>query len=185
MLKAYCYRLYPNSSRQIQLEKSFGVCRLIYNTALKCRIRAWQSARIFLSACDLINQLPDLKEAFPWIAEVDSHGLQASILNMDKAFRNFFAGAGFPLFKKKSGGSLCGFLITKERSILKKDGSPFPGSPGSKPPLTVRFGERLERSPSPRRPPENIMLPSWSIPGSPSPKNRQSIPQALWGSTWG
>ena len=98
MFNAYRYRLYPNSSQQMQLEKSFGVCRLIYNTALECRIRAWQSAGISLSDYDLINQLPDLKEAFPWIAEVDSHALQASVLNLNKAFQHFFAGAGFPRF---------------------------------------------------------------------------------------
>jgi len=143
MLKGYRYRLYPNSSQQIQLEKSFGVCRLIYNTALECRIRAWQSARISLSACDLINQLPDLKEAFPWIAEVDSHALQASILNLNKAFQYFFAGAGFPRFKKKSGWQSVRFPDHKREVNFEKGWITLPKIPRIKASIDRAFRGKI------------------------------------------
>src|SRR6186713_762396 len=99
MLKAYKYRIYPTKEQQVKIEKTLGVCRLVYNLALETKIRAWQSAGKNLSAYDLHAQLPELKLAYPWIAEVDSQALQASINCLDNAFKGFFGGKGFPKFK--------------------------------------------------------------------------------------
>lgn len=64
-------------------------------------MHAWTSCKINLSAFDLINQLPALKDANPWMKEIDSQSLQASIRNLDRAYNNFFSGRGFPKFKSK------------------------------------------------------------------------------------
>lgn len=102
MLKAYKYRIYPNEEQAVKLDKTISTCRLVYNLALETNIRAWESARKTLSAFDLCYQLPELKEAFPWIAEVDSQALQASIKKIDKKFTSFFKGnSGYPKFKSK------------------------------------------------------------------------------------
>jgi putative transposase len=85
------------------IEKTFGICRLVYNLALETKIRAWQSAQKRLSAYDLIYQVPELKEAYPWMAEVDSQAINASINKLDNAFDGFFKGRGFPKFKNKRG----------------------------------------------------------------------------------
>ena len=34
MLKAYKYRIYPNDEQKIQLVKTFGCCRFVYNQTL-------------------------------------------------------------------------------------------------------------------------------------------------------
>ncbi|HYE69737.1 MAG TPA: hypothetical protein VEA58_14060, partial [Anaerovoracaceae bacterium] len=52
-----------------------------------------------------MNQLVELKEAYPWMKEVDSQALQAAIKKIDAAFENFFCGAGFPKFKSKKKGT--------------------------------------------------------------------------------
>ena len=31
MLKAYKYRIYPNNEQKIQIAKTFGCCRFVYN----------------------------------------------------------------------------------------------------------------------------------------------------------
>ena len=31
MLKAYKYRIYPNKEQEIQIAKTFGCCRFVYN----------------------------------------------------------------------------------------------------------------------------------------------------------
>ena len=59
------------------------------------------------SGYDCVKLLPGLKDTYPWLREVDSTALQASVLNMDHAYKNFFAGrrgrrkVGFPKFKAK------------------------------------------------------------------------------------
>jgi hypothetical protein len=34
MLKAYKYRIYPNSEQRTQIAKTFGCCRFVYNQTL-------------------------------------------------------------------------------------------------------------------------------------------------------
>ena len=101
MLKTYKYRIYPTNNQIIKIDQTINVCRFIYNLALETKIRAWQSAQKSISAYDLQKQLPELKKEYPWIAEVHSQALTGCILNLDKAFRSFFKGHGFPKFKNK------------------------------------------------------------------------------------
>lgn len=103
MLKAFKYRIYPNDEQKKKFAQTFGVCRLVYNTALDVKSYAWKTAGKNLSAYDLKKQLPELKKEYPWISEPDSQALQATILNLDKAYDRFFKGGGYPKFKKKSG----------------------------------------------------------------------------------
>jgi putative transposase len=102
MLKAYKYRIYPNKSQSVMIEKTSGICRLVYNLALETKMRAWQGMQKNLTAFDLIKQIPELITAYPWIGEVDSQAIRWAILSMEKAYASFFRGAGFPKFKKKS-----------------------------------------------------------------------------------
>ena len=37
MLKAYKYRIYPNNEQKIQIAKTFGCCRFVYNCTLAYR----------------------------------------------------------------------------------------------------------------------------------------------------
>jgi putative transposase len=104
MLKAYKYRLYPSSEQRAKIDLTIDACRLIYNLALETKLYAWRSARIELSAYDLKNQLPELKNTHTWLKDVDSQAIGMSIINMDKAFKNFHNGGGFPRFKSKRKG---------------------------------------------------------------------------------
>jgi putative transposase len=55
------------------------------------------------SAGDIqVTQLPYLKKARPWYAEIDSTVLQQNVKRLDKAYENFFDGSGFPKFKNRS-----------------------------------------------------------------------------------
>lgn len=101
MLSSYKYRIYPDKFQAELIDKTIGTCRFIYNLALDTKIRAWQSARKTLSHYDLFNQLPELKEANPWLKEVDSQALQYAIRQMNNAYNNFFNGKGFPKYKSK------------------------------------------------------------------------------------
>lgn len=52
---------------------------------------------------DLINHIVSIKRHndTSWLKQADSQALQQSILNMDKAYQNFFKKGGFPKFKSK------------------------------------------------------------------------------------
>lgn len=103
MLKAYKYCLLPTEDQKQQLAKFFGSARFVYNLGLETKIAAWTSAKKHLTCIDLANQMKELKDTeATWLAECPSQTLQMALRNLDNAYTNFFRGAGFPKFKRKS-----------------------------------------------------------------------------------
>jgi len=102
MLKAFKYRLFPTEAQMNAFEQHFGCSRFLYNWGLEQRIKA-HTLKHKISCIDLINQLPKLKEQFPWLKEVNSQALQMPLRNLDNAFTSFFQKkSDFPKFKSKS-----------------------------------------------------------------------------------
>jgi putative transposase len=104
MIKGYKYRLDPTSEQIVQMEKTFGCCRYVYNWALDLKIKTYQSEKRSMSAVDLCKQLTLLKKDDDrlWLNEVSNECLQQSIRCMDSAFTKFFRDhTGFPKFKSK------------------------------------------------------------------------------------
>ncbi len=103
--KAYKYRLYPNKAQTTLLGKHFGCVRLIYNHGLAEKIKFYEQTGKSLSRYKIQAQLPVMKkEDRPWLAEVNAQSLQAALINLDRAFLNFFKHKmKFPRFKKKAG----------------------------------------------------------------------------------
>lgn len=124
MLRAYKYRLMPNKAQAELINKHIGSCRFVYNLALEVKNYAYATQRKNLSCFDLISQLPGLKEECPWLKEVDSQALQQAIINLDKAFTQFFKGhASFPKFKRKCNTQ--SFRNPHGSKVIIKDGKLF------------------------------------------------------------
>ena len=45
MLKAYKYRIYPNNEQKIQIAKTFGCCRFVYNQTLAYRKEVYEKEK--------------------------------------------------------------------------------------------------------------------------------------------
>jgi putative transposase len=43
MLKAYKYRMYPNSTQRLALAKTFGCVRYIYNKGIEAKTKAYET----------------------------------------------------------------------------------------------------------------------------------------------
>src|SRR3989440_4794942 len=102
--KAYKYRFYPTDEQKQLLARTFGCCRYVYNWALRERTDAYYKRGERLSYEDTAQRLVLLKkrEETSWLDEVSSVPLQQALRNLDRAFRNFFAGrAHYATFKKK------------------------------------------------------------------------------------
>ena len=100
--KSYKYRLYPNAEQQSLMSKHFGCVRYIYNWALSSKIEAYRAEKRTENFVSLGNKLPQLKQEFEWLKEVNSQSLQSSLKNVDNAFKRFFKEKkGFPRFKSK------------------------------------------------------------------------------------
>ena len=104
MLKAYKYRIYPNSKQASLIEKHFGSSRFVFNWALALQKRYYAMFGKSLSRIQIQSQLVKKKKMskFVWLNEVNSQSLLNALLNVHIAFTNFFKGyAKFPKFKSK------------------------------------------------------------------------------------
>lgn len=101
--KAYKFRIYPNSSQKQQIEKTLGCVRQVYNEFLEmCIEKHAEDPSFKLRKFDLIKILPDYKEGYEYLKEVDSVALQQAVIHLHSAYINFFEHRGsFPKFKSK------------------------------------------------------------------------------------
>lgn len=96
--KAFKFLLKPTKEQEIFFNKTFGCCRLVYNTMLGERIKSYKETGKSNSRTPA-----EIKKEFPFLKEVDSLALANEWTNLNKAYRNFFRDkkVGFPKFKSK------------------------------------------------------------------------------------
>ena len=101
--RTYRFRIYPNPSQKELIEKTLGCSRQVYNDFLSMCIESYSADKNYsIKKYDLIKLLPEYKETFPYLKEVDSIALQQTVIHLYDAYMNFFRhNATFPKFKKK------------------------------------------------------------------------------------
>ena len=96
MYKSYRFRLYPNDSQIIMIQKTFGCARLVYNHYLEKRKKE------HLTCFDTIKDLPNLYSEYPFLKEVDSCSLRCSLFDLEDGFKRFTKHQNnYPKFKGK------------------------------------------------------------------------------------
>ena len=101
--RTYRFRIYPNPSQKELIEKTLGCSRQVYNDFLSMCIESYEvDHNRIVNKYDLIKLLPEYKNTFPYLKEVDSVALQQTVIHLYDAYMNFFRhNAAFPKFKKK------------------------------------------------------------------------------------
>ena len=128
MEKAYKFRIYPDVEQIIQIHKTFGCCRYVYNQFLSKRIEAYKSNGETLNYNDCSAELTQMKKEIAWLREPDSTALQSSLKDLDTAYQNFFRRvkkgekAGYPKYKRKSDNekSYESKVVGKNIEVLEK-----------------------------------------------------------------
>jgi putative transposase len=108
MLAAHRIRLDPNNLQATYLVRAAGTARFAYNWALGEWKRQYEACKADPtltkpSEAALRRQLNSIKrEQFPWMLEVTKNAPQMAIMQLGRAFENFFAGrARYPRFRRK------------------------------------------------------------------------------------
>ena len=116
MYKALKIELKLTKEQKIQVNKTIGTERFIYNEYVKYNQEQYELGNKFVSAFDFskyINNVylpnnPDKK----WIKDVSSKSVSKAMVYGEKAFKNFFKGlSGFPVFKKKGKNELGAYFV--------------------------------------------------------------------------
>ena len=110
--KTYKFRLYPNRTQEILLNKTFGCTRFIYNQMLNERKETYEK---YKESKEVLKKYKyqtekEFKQEFEWLKEVDSIALQQSRVDLEMAYKNFFDSitgkrkgkkVSYPKFKSK------------------------------------------------------------------------------------
>jgi putative transposase len=98
MLRAYKFRVYPSREQITRFEKTLSSCCFLYNSALQERKYAHEFHKR-LTYYDQQDELPGLSKALPEYRRIYSQVLQDVLRRLDKSFKGFFNGRGYPRFK--------------------------------------------------------------------------------------
>ena len=121
MYKAIKIELKLTKEQKIQVCKTIGTERFIYNEYIKYNQEQYELGNKFVSAFDFskyINNVylpnnPDKK----WIKEVSSKSVSKAMTYGEKAFKNFFKGlSGFPVFKKKGKNEIGAYFVKNNKT---------------------------------------------------------------------
>lgn len=120
--RAYKFRFYPTQEQVEQLAKEFGAARWVWNRALREKEYAYQQWNVNLTAqYDICRHITQYKktEQYQWLNEVTATCLSQKLIDLDRAFDNFFKGrAKFPKSKKKEHGQSIRYQLD-QRNIAK------------------------------------------------------------------
>ena len=101
MEKAYKFRFYPTKTQIAILNCTFGCVRYVYNHFLGLKQELYNKEKKSMSYNQCSKVLTVLKQEKEWLKDVDKFSLQNSLKDLDKAYKNFFSGSGYPKFKSK------------------------------------------------------------------------------------
>ena len=120
MYKALKIELKLTNEQKIQVNKTIGVERFIYNEYIKYNQEQYKLGNKFISANDFSKYLnniylpnnPDKK----WIKDVSSKSVKQAMIYGEQAFKRFFKGlSAFPVFKKKGKNELGAYFVKNNK----------------------------------------------------------------------
>ena len=121
LLKSFKTEINPTAEQKHKINKTIGTCRFVYNFYLAHNREIYERENRFVSGYDFSiwlnnNYIPNNPE-FSWIKEVSSKSVKQSIMNAQKAFKNFFdKKANFPKWKKKSNSDVKMYFVRNNKT---------------------------------------------------------------------
>ena len=110
MLKTYKIEIKPTEEQKDKLNKSMGICKFLYNEMIATNEILYEQYKLgnsnvkFMDGYNFDKYVNNkLSKQLGWIKDCGSKARKDSIMNCDKAFKNFFKGkSGFPKYKKRN-----------------------------------------------------------------------------------
>ena len=99
--QAILVSLLPDAQQTAQMDRIAGCCRAISNVALDQRRWFARPGRP-ISYADQASEIAALKQEFPWFGEAPYHCLQQALVDLETAYKNFWAGrTGAPKLRRR------------------------------------------------------------------------------------
>ncbi len=123
LLRSYKTEIKPTEEQIQKINRTFGVCRFVYNFYLAHNKEVYEKENQFVSGMDFSKWLNNsyIKEnpEFFWMKKVSSKSVKQSIMNAEKAFKSFFKGQSrFPKFKKKGKSDVKMYFVKTDAKVI-------------------------------------------------------------------
>lgn len=123
LLKSYKTEINPTPEQQKKINCTIGVCRFVYNFYLAHNKEMYENKKQFVSGMNfskwLNNEFVPNNQEYKWIKDVSSKSVKQSIMDADRAFRNFFKGKShFPKFKKKGKSDVKMYFVKTDAKVI-------------------------------------------------------------------
>ena len=106
-LQAFKFELRSDGQQQRDMRRFAGSCRFVFNKALALQKANHEAGHKFIGYVAMAKRLTAWRNSTEtaWLAQAPVHPLQHALKDLERAYKNFFAGrADFPRFKKKGMG---------------------------------------------------------------------------------
>lgn len=118
--KSFRFRLYPNKTQAVLINKTFGCVRFVYNKMLELQEKTYAETKRHMGQFECERLLPGMKAEFPFLKEVDNTALKSANSNLAAAYTAFFSGrSNAPSFHKKGYDE----SYTTTQSYIRVEGS--------------------------------------------------------------
>jgi putative transposase len=123
LLKSYKTEIDPTPEQKQIINRTIGVCRYVYNFYLAYNKEIYETEKRFVTGMGfskwLNNEFIPNNTKFHWIKEVSSKSVKQSIMNAERAFKNFFKGRSrFPKFKKKARSDVKMYFVRTDAKVI-------------------------------------------------------------------
>ena len=125
MLKSYKTEIDPTLEQIQKINRTVGTCRFVYNFYLAHNQEIYKKEKKFISGMDFSKWLNNVylqeNPEYKWVKDVSSKSIKQSIMNAERAFKQFFKGkTKFPKFKKKSKSDVKMYFVkTDSKTIIQ------------------------------------------------------------------
>ena len=103
MHKRLKVKIYPTEKQKEMLEQHFDGYRFAYNLCLEYKQTLWQHHKINVSGFTMQAELFEIRKQSDWLIKCKAECIRDAALNVEKTYKNFFNGKGYPNFKSKRG----------------------------------------------------------------------------------
>lgn len=111
-MKTFKTEINPIYEQQQKLNQTFGNCRWVYNQYLSYNKEVYAKEKRFVSGYEYSKIINNDPERPLWLKETSSKATKQSIMDAEKAFKNFFnKKSGFPKYKRKGKSNDSAYFI--------------------------------------------------------------------------
>jgi len=103
MHKRVKVRVYPTIKQTVMLENHFNAFRYFYNLCLEYKKTLWSDHKVNISGYDMAKEILQIRKETGWLLNCKAECVREAAYQVDKSYKNFFKGRGFPKFKSKHG----------------------------------------------------------------------------------